>query len=78
MGFLSTVLSSLLSLRIETKRLKKTNPDYASIDSVLGLELRGGLQLHGHEVRSQTTFLSPMMPRASEHAQPIRNIGDSD
>ena len=34
-GFLSTVLSSLLNLRIETKRLKKTNPDYASIDSVL-------------------------------------------
>jgi len=34
-GFLSTVLSSLLSLRIETKRLKKTNPDYAGIDSVL-------------------------------------------
>ena len=39
MGFLSTVLSSLLSSRIETKRLKKTNPDYAGIDSVLGLEL---------------------------------------
>jgi DNA polymerase I len=34
-GFLSTVLSSLLNLRIETKRLKKTNPDYAGIDSVL-------------------------------------------
>ena len=34
-GFLSTVLSSLLSLRIETKRLKKTNPDYAGMDSVL-------------------------------------------
>ncbi|MCX6677425.1 MAG: type B DNA-directed DNA polymerase [Methanothrix sp.] len=34
-GFLSTVLSSLLDLRIETKRLKKTNSDYAGIDSVL-------------------------------------------
>jgi DNA polymerase, archaea type len=34
-GLLSTVLSSLLNLRIETKRLKKTNPDYAGIDSVL-------------------------------------------
>jgi DNA polymerase I len=34
-GFLSTVLSRLLNLRIETKRLKKTNPDYAGIDSVL-------------------------------------------
>jgi DNA polymerase, archaea type len=34
-GFLSTVLSSLLNLRIETKRLKKINPDYAGIDSVL-------------------------------------------
>ena len=34
-GFLSTVLSSLLNLRIETKRLKKTNTDYAGIDSVL-------------------------------------------
>jgi DNA polymerase I len=34
-GFLSTVLSSLLNLRIETKRLKKTNPDYSGIDSVL-------------------------------------------
>jgi DNA polymerase, archaea type len=34
-GFLSTVLFSLLNLRIETKRLKKTNPDYAGIDSVL-------------------------------------------
>jgi DNA polymerase, archaea type len=34
-GFLSNVLSSLLNLRIETKRLKKTNPDYAGIDSVL-------------------------------------------
>jgi DNA polymerase I len=34
-GFLSTVLFSLLNLRIGTKRLKKTNPDYAGIDSVL-------------------------------------------
>ena len=34
-GFLSNVLSSLLSLRIETKRLKKINPDYAGIDSIL-------------------------------------------
>jgi DNA polymerase I len=34
-GFLSTVLSELLNLRIETKKLKKTNPDYAGIDSVL-------------------------------------------
>ena len=34
-GFLSTVLSSLLNLRIETNRLKKTNKDYAGIDSVL-------------------------------------------
>jgi len=34
-GFLASVLSSLLNLRIETKRLKKTNPDYAGIDSVL-------------------------------------------
>jgi DNA polymerase I len=34
-GFLSTVLSSLLNLRIETKRLKKTNPDYKGIDSIL-------------------------------------------
>jgi DNA polymerase I len=34
-GFLSTVISSLLNLRIETKRLKKTNSDYAGIDSVL-------------------------------------------
>ena len=34
-GFLSSVLSSLLNLRIETKRLKKTNKDYAGIDSVL-------------------------------------------
>lgn len=34
-GFLSTVLSSLLNLRIETKRLKKVNPEYAGLDSVL-------------------------------------------
>jgi len=34
-GFLSTALSSLLNLRIETKRRKKTNPDYAGIDSIL-------------------------------------------
>ena len=34
-GFLASVLSSLLNLRIETKRLKKTNPDYKGIDSVL-------------------------------------------
>ncbi len=34
-GFLSTVISSLLNLRIETKRRKKTNPDYIGIDSVL-------------------------------------------
>ncbi len=34
-GFLSTVLSSLLNLRIETKRLKKKNQDYAGLDSVL-------------------------------------------
>ena len=34
-GFLSTVLTSLLNLRIETKRLKKINPDYAGVDSVL-------------------------------------------
>ena len=34
-GFLCTILTSLLSLRIETKRLKKTNPDYAGIESVL-------------------------------------------
>ena len=34
-GFLSTVLSSLLNLRIETKRLKKIDPGYAGIDSVL-------------------------------------------
>lgn len=35
MGFLSTVLASLLNLRIETKRLKKANAEYAGIDSVL-------------------------------------------
>ncbi len=34
-GFLSTVLTSLLNLRIETKRRKKINPDYAGIDSIL-------------------------------------------
>jgi DNA polymerase I len=34
-GFLANVLSSLLNLRIETKRLKKTNKEYAGIDSVL-------------------------------------------
>jgi DNA polymerase, archaea type len=34
-GFLSSILSSLLDLRIETKRLKKTNPDYKDIDSIL-------------------------------------------
>ena len=34
-GFLASVLSSLLNLRIETKRLKKTNKDYAGIDSIL-------------------------------------------
>jgi DNA polymerase I len=34
-GFLANLLSSLLNLRIETKRLKKTNRDYAGIDSVL-------------------------------------------
>ncbi len=34
-GFLSTVLSSLLKLRIETKRLKKIDPEYKGIDSVL-------------------------------------------
>jgi DNA polymerase I len=33
-GFLASVLSSLLNLRIETKRLKKTNPD-KGIDSIL-------------------------------------------
>jgi DNA polymerase I len=34
-GFLSTVLSSLLTLRIETKRRKKAHPEYAGPDSVL-------------------------------------------
>jgi len=34
-GFLATVISPLLNLRIETKRLKRTNPDYAGMDSVL-------------------------------------------
>ena len=34
-GFLTTVLTSLLNLRIETKRLKKINPDYVGVDSVL-------------------------------------------
>jgi hypothetical protein len=34
-GFLSTALSSLLNLRIETKRRKKINPDYAGIDWIL-------------------------------------------
>jgi DNA polymerase I len=34
-GFLSTVLASLLNLRIETKRLKKTDQAFAGIDSVL-------------------------------------------
>jgi DNA polymerase I len=34
-GFLSIILSSLLNLRIETKQLKKTNPEYAGIDSIL-------------------------------------------
>ena len=34
-GFLSTVITSLLTLRIETKRRKKFNPEYAGIDSVL-------------------------------------------
>lgn len=34
-GFLSTVLASLLKLRIETKRLKKVNAEYAGMDSVL-------------------------------------------
>jgi DNA polymerase I len=32
---LSTILSSLLNLRIETKRLKKADPEYAGLDSVL-------------------------------------------
>jgi DNA polymerase I len=34
-GFLCTVLSSLLSLRIETKRLKKIDSNYVGVDSVL-------------------------------------------
>ncbi|NPV63645.1 MAG: type B DNA-directed DNA polymerase [Methanotrichaceae archaeon] len=34
-GFLSTVISSLLSLRIETKRRKKIDPEYKGLDSVL-------------------------------------------
>ncbi|HOV52183.1 MAG: DNA polymerase [Methanosaeta sp. PtaB.Bin018] len=34
-GFLSTVLSGQLNLRIETKRLKKTDQDHAGIESVL-------------------------------------------
>jgi len=34
-GFLCTVISSLLTLRIETKKRKKVNPEYAGIDSVL-------------------------------------------
>ena len=34
-GFLASVLSSLLNLRVETKRLKKTNKDYTGVDSVL-------------------------------------------
>ncbi len=34
-GFLSTVLSPLLNLRIETKGLKKIDPEYSGIDSVL-------------------------------------------
>ncbi len=34
-GFLSTVISSLLDLRIEAKRQKKINPEYAGLDSVL-------------------------------------------
>jgi DNA polymerase I len=34
-GFLSTVLSSLLNLRIETKRRKKAHPEYAGPDSVM-------------------------------------------
>jgi DNA polymerase I len=34
-GFLSTVISSLLNLRIETKRRKKVSPEYAGVDSVL-------------------------------------------
>jgi len=34
-GFLATVISSLLNLRIETKKRKKTDPEYRGIDSVL-------------------------------------------
>ena len=34
-GFLASVLSSLRNLRIETKRLKKIDKNYAGIDSVL-------------------------------------------
>ncbi|MGI6015041.1 MAG: type B DNA-directed DNA polymerase [Methanothrix sp.] len=34
-GFLATVISSLLDLRIETKKRKKTDPEYRGIDSVL-------------------------------------------
>jgi DNA polymerase I len=34
-GFLSTILSPLLNLRIETKRLKRSDPEYAGMDSVL-------------------------------------------
>ncbi|GAB6264833.1 MAG: type B DNA-directed DNA polymerase [Methanothrix sp.] len=34
-GFLATVISSLLNLRIETKRRKKTDLEYKGIDSVL-------------------------------------------
>ncbi len=34
-GFLATVITSLLNLRIETKRRKKTDPEYRGIDSVL-------------------------------------------
>lgn len=34
-GFLSSVISPLLNLRIETKRLKKTDAVYAGLDSIL-------------------------------------------
>jgi len=34
-GFLAAVISPLLNLRIETKRRKKLDPDYAGIDSIL-------------------------------------------
>ncbi|OPY53540.1 MAG: DNA polymerase 1 [Methanosaeta sp. PtaU1.Bin112] len=34
-GFLSTVISPLLNLRIETKRRKKVSPEYAGVDCVL-------------------------------------------